>query len=58
MKAAYLFGQTHRAAPVALGHVCERGEQAEGMVRVVAAVAEQHLLLDVTAPANVAHVLR
>lgn len=52
-----LLGEAHGAPPVALGHVGERRHQAERVVGVVAAVAQQHLLLDVAAPAHVAHVL-
>ena len=46
-----------RASPVALRNLGQGRHEAEGVVRVVAAVAEQHLLLSVALAAVLAHVL-
>lgn len=53
----HLLGHALGAAPVALGDLGQRRHEAEGVVTIVAPVAEQHVLLRVPTPAIVTDVL-
>ena len=48
---------TLRAAPIAFRNFGQRRHEAESVVRVVAAVTQQHLLFGITLAAVLAHVL-
>lgn len=50
-------GDALRAPPVSLGYLRQGRQQAERVVAVVAAVAQQHVLLVVTLVADLTHVL-